>query len=98
MSPDINHMLHLSVFPDDEFRKTTIFLVCMSIAGTFLWDRLVLFLFGPPPVMPVPALPACAHTRARAAAAVTQKTECYTAPGLHCSQPTTFSWPCGGRP
>ena len=49
MSPDINHMLHLSVFPNDEFRQTTIFLVCMSIAGTFLWDRVVLLLFGPPP-------------------------------------------------
>ena len=39
-------MLHLSVFPDDDFRKTTVFLVMMSIAGTFVWDRLVLLIFG----------------------------------------------------
>lgn len=96
MSPDINHMLHLSVFPDDEFRKTTVFLVCMSIAGTFLWDRLVLFLFGPPSIMPVSALRACVHTHTHDAAS--QKTDYYTVPGLHCSQPTIFSWPCGGRP
>ena len=48
VSPEINHMLHLSVFPDDEFRKTTVFLVMMSIAGTFVWDRLVLLIFGAP--------------------------------------------------
>ena len=39
-------MLHLSVFPNDEYRETVLFLVCMSIAGTFIWDRLCLLLFG----------------------------------------------------
>ena len=38
-------MLHLSVFPNDEYRETVLFLV-MSIAGTFIWDRLCLLLFG----------------------------------------------------
>jgi len=46
ISPDINHMLHLSVFPNDEFRETTVFLVCMSIVGTFIWDRIVLLIFA----------------------------------------------------
>ena len=39
-------MLHLSVFPNDEYRETVLFLVCMSIAGTFIWDRLCPLLFG----------------------------------------------------
>ena len=46
VSPEINGMLHLSVFPNDEYRETVLFLVCMSIAGTFIWDRLCLLLFG----------------------------------------------------
>ena len=46
VSPEINGMLHLSVFPNDEYRETVLFLVCMSIAGTFIWDRLCPLLFG----------------------------------------------------
>ena len=33
----------------------------MSIAGTFIWDRLVLLLFGPPPGMPASFKLRCIH-------------------------------------
>jgi hypothetical protein len=65
ISPDINHMLHLSVFPNDEFRETTVFLVCMSIVGTFIWDRIVLLIFGAPsPALQKMTIHApCTHAR-----------------------------------
>ena len=40
-------MIHLEPFPDDEFRWTVIKLVCASIVGTFIWDRICIALFAP---------------------------------------------------
>ena len=40
-------MIHLEPFPNDEFRWTVIKLVCASIVGTFIWDRICIALFAP---------------------------------------------------
>eukprot|EP00756_Hemistasia_phaeocysticola_P025021 Hpha_TRINITY_DN15984_c2_g6::TRINITY_DN15984_c2_g6_i1::g.72856::m.72856/K14950/ATP13A1, SPF1; manganese-transporting P-type ATPase len=46
-SPTINTMMHLVPFPDDEFRWQVVSLVLMSFFGTFVWDRLCVFMFAP---------------------------------------------------
>ena len=45
--PELNTMIHLEPFPDDEFRWKIIGLVLASIAGTFIWDRLCTMIFAP---------------------------------------------------
>ena len=45
--PELNTLIHLEPFPDDEFRWKVIGLVLASIAGTFIWDRLCTMLFAP---------------------------------------------------
>ena len=37
--PELNELIHLEPFPDDDFRFKIIALVLASIAGTFIWDR-----------------------------------------------------------
>ena len=46
-SPYVNSMIHLEAFPDDKFRWQVMFLVFLSIGGTFIWDRLVTAIFAP---------------------------------------------------
>lgn len=46
VSPTINGMIHLHPFPDDEFRWKVMALVCASIIGTFIWDRLITAIFA----------------------------------------------------
>ena len=45
--PELNTLIHLEPFPNDEFRWKVMSLVGISIAGTFLWDRLCVALFAP---------------------------------------------------
>jgi len=45
--PQLNDMLQLEPFPNDEFRWQIMFLVFASLTGTFIWDRLCLFFFAP---------------------------------------------------
>jgi len=45
--PEINGLLHLEAFPDDEFRWKVLGLVSLSLVGTFVWDRVVTALFAP---------------------------------------------------
>jgi len=45
--PELNSLIHLEAFPDDEFRWKVLGLVGLSLVGTFLWDRLVIALFAP---------------------------------------------------
>ncbi len=47
VSPELNKLIHLHPFPDNDFRVKTVALVLMLIAGTFVWDRLVTALFAP---------------------------------------------------
>lgn len=47
ISPTMNELIHLAPFPDDEFRWTVVALVGISIVGTFIWDRLITYLFAP---------------------------------------------------
>jgi cation-transporting ATPase 13A1 len=47
MVPQMNDMLQFTPFPDDAYRYKVVALVMASIAGTFLWDRLCIFLFAP---------------------------------------------------
>jgi len=47
MIPQLNDMLQLAPFPNDAFRYKVLILVISTIAGTFLWDRLCVFLFAP---------------------------------------------------
>ncbi len=44
--PDINAMIHLAEFPNDEFRWRVIALVTTSFVGTFVWDRICTFMFS----------------------------------------------------
>jgi cation-transporting ATPase 13A1 len=45
--PAANALIHLAPFPDDAFRWQIVGLVLLSLAGTFLWDRLCTVLFAP---------------------------------------------------
>jgi len=45
--PELNQAIHLEAFPDDAFRFKVMGLVGMSLAGTFIWDRLCIALFAP---------------------------------------------------
>lgn len=45
--PELNDLLHLAPFPDDEFRFKIAGLVFAALFGTFLWDRLATALFAP---------------------------------------------------
>jgi len=45
--PELNGMIHLAPFPDDEFRFKVMGLVFMSLGGTFIWDRICIFVFAP---------------------------------------------------
>ena len=45
--PEINALIHLEAFPDDDFRFKVIGLVMASLAGTFIWDRLCTAVFAP---------------------------------------------------
>jgi cation-transporting ATPase 13A1 len=45
--PELNALIHLTPFPNDEFRWKVMTLVMLSIFGTFMWDRLVTMIFAP---------------------------------------------------
>jgi len=45
--PEVNALIHLADFPDDEFRWKIVGLVAASLFGTFVWDRLATALFAP---------------------------------------------------
>ncbi|KAL1529584.1 hypothetical protein AB1Y20_000527 [Prymnesium parvum] len=45
--PELNKMIHLEAFPDDAFRFKVMGLVGLSLAGTFIWDRLCCAIFAP---------------------------------------------------
>lgn len=45
--PQLNEMIQLAPFPDDWFRYKVVILVASTILGTFLWDRLCVYLFAP---------------------------------------------------
>lgn len=45
--PELNELIHLEAFPDDEFRWKVMGLVFLSLGGTFIWDRLITALFAP---------------------------------------------------
>merc|ERR1711871_293167 len=47
MVPQLNELLQLAPFPDDNFRYKVVFLITATIIGTFLWDRLCVLLFAP---------------------------------------------------
>jgi len=47
MFPQINELIHLSPFPNDEFRWKVVGLVFVSLVGTFMWDRLCVAIFAP---------------------------------------------------
>merc|ERR1719487_1992034 len=47
LMPAANSLIHLAPFPDDAFRFKTMGLVFMSLGGTFIWDRLCIYLFAP---------------------------------------------------
>merc|ERR1711871_1659071 len=46
MVPQLNELLQLTPFPDDTYRYKVVFLVCMTIVGTFLWDRICCYVFS----------------------------------------------------
>jgi cation-transporting ATPase 13A1 len=45
--PEINELMHLHPFPDDDFRWTVMSMCALSTVGTFLWDRLITAIFAP---------------------------------------------------
>lgn len=45
--PQVNELIQLAPFPDDAFRYKVVALVCATILGTFLWDRICVFIFAP---------------------------------------------------
>jgi len=47
MFPWINQKIHMDPFPDDAYRYEVMFLVLLSIVGTFIWDRLCTAIFAP---------------------------------------------------
>eukprot|EP00440_Ansanella_granifera_P044786 gb/GFBE01048540.1/.p1 GENE.gb/GFBE01048540.1/~~gb/GFBE01048540.1/.p1 ORF type:complete len:1465 (+),score=367.68 gb/GFBE01048540.1/:1-4395(+) len=44
--PELNALIHLSPFPNDEFRWGVMALVFFTLVGTFVWDRLCVFFFA----------------------------------------------------
>mmetsp|Transcript_8533 Transcript_8533/g.20258 ORF Transcript_8533/g.20258 Transcript_8533/m.20258 type:complete len:758 (+) Transcript_8533:1-2274(+) len=44
--PQLNELIHLSPFPNDQFRWRVMGLVGMTLVGTFVWDRFCVFLFA----------------------------------------------------
>ena len=46
-SPAANEMFHFAPFPNDEMRWKTIYLISLSVFGTFVWDRLCTAIFSP---------------------------------------------------
>ena len=46
MIPQLNEGLQLAPFPDDHYRYKVVALVMLTIAGTFIWDRLCTYLFS----------------------------------------------------
>ncbi|CAE7789208.1 SPF1 [Symbiodinium sp. CCMP2592] len=44
--PQLNALIHLSPFPNDQFRWQVMGLVGMTLAGTFIWDRFCVYLFA----------------------------------------------------
>jgi len=47
ISPELNKLIHLEEFPDDEFRWQVAALVMISLFGTFIWDRIITYFFAP---------------------------------------------------
>jgi len=47
ISPELNTLIHLEEFPDDEFRWKVVTLVGISLVGTFVWDRVITMIFAP---------------------------------------------------
>eukprot|EP00039_Didymoeca_costata_P012204 m.175013 g.175013 ORF g.175013 m.175013 type:complete len:1509 (+) comp15415_c0_seq4:169-4695(+) len=47
VSPELNAMIHLEPFPDDEFRWKVVALVLITFLGAFIWDRLITMIFAP---------------------------------------------------
>jgi len=45
--PELNALIHLEAFPNDDFRWRVMALVATSLLGTFLWDRLCVAIFAP---------------------------------------------------
>lgn len=45
--PQLNELIQLAPFPDDQFRYKVLFLVISTIIGTFAWDRLCVMIFAP---------------------------------------------------
>merc|ERR1719502_67138 len=45
--PELNELIHLEPFPNDDFRWRVMALVGISLLGTFLWDRLCIAVFAP---------------------------------------------------
>jgi cation-transporting ATPase 13A1 len=45
--PELNALIQLTPFPNDEYRTKVILLVFAAIMGTFLWDRLCTAVFAP---------------------------------------------------
>ena len=44
--PYFNNLLQLEPFPSDEIRWTVMTLVAISLLGSFLWDRLIVYIFA----------------------------------------------------
>ena len=47
MAPQLNDMIQLAPFPDDNYRYKVVILVVSTIFGTFIWDRLCTMMFAP---------------------------------------------------
>jgi cation-transporting ATPase 13A1 len=47
MVPQLNDLIQLAPFPDDTYRYKVVLLVMATIAGTFIWDRLMTVVFAP---------------------------------------------------
>jgi len=47
ISPEVNAMIHLVPFPNDDFRWRVMLLVFLSLVGTFIWDRFITAIFAP---------------------------------------------------
>jgi len=46
-SPELNGLMHLSAFPNDQFRWGVMSLVGATLVGTFIWDRICIAIFAP---------------------------------------------------
>ena len=55
ISPELNKLIHLEEFPDDEFRWQVAALVMISLFGTFIWDRIITCVKPAAAPMPPPA-------------------------------------------